>query len=158
MAAQRGSMAGQAMPTDLRLPDFDFELPGRLIAQHPLADRASSRLLHLSGDTPADLRFADLPALIGPGDVVLLNDTRVIKARLFGTKPSGGRVEALIERVLQPRSALALLRTSHAPRTGQRLEFDGAQAVVSGRGGDLFELQFDTEVLPLLERDRKSVV
>jgi S-adenosylmethionine:tRNA ribosyltransferase-isomerase len=84
--------------------------------------------------------------------VVLLNDTRVIKARLFGTKPSGGRVEALIERVLQPRSALALLRTSHAPRTGQRLEFDGAQAVVSGRGGDLFELQFDTEVLPLLER------
>ena len=140
------------MPSDLKLSDFDFELPERLIAQHPLADRAASRLLHLSGGTPADCHFSDLPALIGRGDLVLLNDTRVIKARLFGAKPSGGRVEALIERVLEPRRALALLRTSHSPRTGQLIDFDGAQAVVSGRGGDLFELQFDTEVLPLLER------
>jgi S-adenosylmethionine:tRNA ribosyltransferase-isomerase len=145
-------MAGQAMQDDLRLADFDYELPEALIAQRPLADRSASRLLHLDRGRLVDRRVADLPELIGPGDLVLLNDTRVIKARLFGAKPSGGRVEALIERVLEPRRALALLRTSHSPRTGQRIDFDGAQALVSGRGGDLFELQFDTDVLPLLER------
>ena len=145
-------MAGQAMPSDLKLSDFDYSLPQALIAQRPLADRAASRLLHLAGDRIADLHFADLPGLLEAGDLVVLNDTRVIKARLFGFKPSGGRVEALIERILDPRSALALLRSSHPPRGGQLIDFDGAQARVVGRAGDLFELQFDTEVAPLLER------
>jgi S-adenosylmethionine:tRNA ribosyltransferase-isomerase len=137
---------------DLKLADFDFELPAHLIAQRPLPDRAASRLLHLAGGALADRRFSDLPDLLAPGDLVLLNDTRVIKARLLGFKPSGGRVEVLIERVLAPRTALALLRTSHSPRSGQRIDFVGAQALVGGRSEDLFELQFDTEVLPLLER------
>jgi S-adenosylmethionine:tRNA ribosyltransferase-isomerase len=145
-------MAGQAMHRDLQLSDFDFELPPALIAQRPLPDRSASRLLHLAGDQTTDLHFAQLPALLEPGDLLLLNDTRVIKARLFGSKPSGGRVEVLIERVLEPRRALALLRTSHAPRCGQRIDFDTAYAQVLGRAGDLFALQFDVEVLPLLER------
>ncbi len=145
-------MAGQAMQRDLRLADFDYELPPQLIAQRPLHDRSASRLLHLAEHGIADLHFAQLPALLEPGDLLLLNDTRVIKARLFGSKPSGGRVEALIERVLEPRRALALLRTSHSPRCGQRIDFDTAYAQVIGRSGDLFELQFDIEVLQLLER------
>jgi len=145
-------MAGQAMPGDLSLSEFDYELPQALIAQRPLVDRAASRLLHLAGSTLTDLHFADLPGLLEAGDLLLLNDTRVIKARLFGSKPSGGRVEALIERVLAPRTALALLRTSHSPRSGQRIDFAGAQALVTGRSEDLFELQFDCDVLPLLAR------
>jgi S-adenosylmethionine:tRNA ribosyltransferase-isomerase len=145
-------MAGQAMPNDLKLADFDFGLPAHLIAQRPLPDRAASRLLHLAGSALADLHFSDLPDLLRPGDLVLLNDTRVIKARLLGCKPSGGRVEALIERVPEARKALALLRTSHSPRCGQRIDFAGAQALVIGRTGDLFELEFDTDVLALLER------
>jgi S-adenosylmethionine:tRNA ribosyltransferase-isomerase len=140
------------MPADPRLSDFDYELPAALIAQRPLADRAASRLLHLAGRSLTDLHFADLSGLLDAGDLVLLNDTRVIKARLFGAKPSGGRVEALIERVLAPRKALALLRTSHSPHSGQRIDFAGAHALVTGRSGDLFELQFDGDVLPLLAR------
>jgi S-adenosylmethionine:tRNA ribosyltransferase-isomerase len=140
------------VPNDLKLADFDFELPERLIAQTPLADRAASRLLHLAGRQLTDRHFSDLPGLLDAGDLLLLNDTRVIKARLFGAKHSGGRVEALIERVLAPRTALALLRTSHTPRIGHRMGFGGAQAVVTARSEDLFELEFDCEVAPLLER------
>ena len=136
----------------LKLSDFDYELPARLIAQRPLPDRAASRLLHLAGTSLADLRFRDLPDLLAAGDLLLLNDTRVIKARLLGTKRTGGRVEALIERVLAPRSALALVRTSHTPRIGQAFDFAGAQATVTDRDDDLFELEFDCEVLPLLQR------
>jgi len=145
-------VAGHAIPNDLKLADFDFELPAHLIAQRPLPDRAASRLLHLAGDGLTDRHFSDLPDLLEAGDLVLLNDTRVIKARLFGSKPSGGSVEALIERVIAPRTALALLRTSHSPRSGQRIDFAGAHAIVSARAGELFELRFDTEVAPLLAR------
>ena len=137
---------------DLRLADFDFELPARLIAQRPLPDRATSRLLHLAGCELTDLHFSDLPGLLQAGDLLLLNDTRVIKARLLGAKPSGGRVEALIERVLTARSALALLRTAHSPRIGQRIDFADAKAIVTARTDDFFELQFDCDVPPLLER------
>ena len=140
------------MQSDLTLSDFDYDLPEALIAQRPLADRAASRLLHLTGSSVTDLHFGDLPSLLEAGDLVLLNDTRVIKARLFGCKPSGGRVEALIERLLTPRAALALLRTSHSPRNGQRIDFAEAHALVTGRSEDLFELQFDCDVLPLLAR------
>jgi len=140
------------MQRDLKLSDFDFELPPALIAQRPLPDRCASRLLHLAAGETHDLQFAQLPDLLQAGDLLLLNDTRVIKARLFGSKPSGGRVEALIERVLEPRTALALIRTSHSPRCGQRIDFEAAHAEVAGRSGDLFELRFDVEVLPLLER------
>ncbi len=150
-------MAGQAVDGGrLTLADFDFELPAELIAQHPLPDRAASRLLHVGGGHVEDLVFADLPRLVSPGEVLVFNDTRVIRARLLGRKPSGGRVEALIERVLDDRHALALLRTSHRPKPGTTILFgdgdDCVAATVTGRDDDLFELAFSHEVWSTLER------
>jgi len=151
-------MAGQAVDDSagLRLADFDFDLPAELIAQHPRADRAASRLLHVTSHTLEDLRFVDLPRLVAPGEVLVFNDTRVIRARLFGRKPSGGRVEALVERVLDDRRALALLRTSHRPRAGAQIIFgsndDAVIATVGSRHDDFFELSFSHDVLATLER------
>lgn len=144
------------MAHDLTLADFDYALPAELIAQHPLPDRAASRLLHVQADRLADRRFDELPALLAPGDVLVFNDTRVMRARLLGRKPSGGRVEVLIERIVEPIRAWALVRTSHRPRIGQTFLFDdGAQpavASVAGRHEDFFELVFDREIEPLLDR------
>ncbi len=151
-------MAGQAVddPAQLTLADFDFDLPAGLIAQRPAADRAASRLLRVQPQRLADLNFADLPRLVEPGEVLVFNDTRVIKARLFGRKPSGGRVEVLVERVLDAQRALALLRTSHSPKDGAQVLFgDGADAVVAtvaGRAGDFFELSFSHDVMAVLDR------
>jgi S-adenosylmethionine:tRNA ribosyltransferase-isomerase len=149
-------MAGQAVDSGgLALADFDFDLPPELIAQHPLADRAASRLLHVQPRQLADLRFAELPRLIAPGEVLVFNDTRVIRARLFGRKPSGGRIEALVERLLDERRALALLRTSHSPKAGTRILFgDGDEPVIAtvvARHEELFELAFSREVTATLE-------
>lgn len=147
-------MAGQAISgcdASATLADFDFELPPALIAQHPLTERAASRLLHVSRHGLADLRFSDLERLLDPDDFLVFNDTRVIKARLIGAKPSGGRVEVLIERLLQPDLALALVRTSHRPAPGARFRFGDASATVEARQDDFFLLRFDAEVLPLLE-------
>ena len=85
----------------MKLADFDYELPPELIAQHPAQERSASRLLHLDGTSGAlrDLAFADLPDLVDARDALVLNDTRVIKARLLGTKASGGRIELFIERI-----------------------------------------------------------
>jgi S-adenosylmethionine:tRNA ribosyltransferase-isomerase len=144
------------MRTDLTLADFDFRLPPELIAQQPLPERSASRLLHIDGDRLIDRRFADIEQLIAPGSVLVFNDTRVIKARLLGRKPSGGRVEVLVERVLGERRALALVRTSHAPKAGAEFFFGGgdklAIASVRGRQADFFELEFDQNLMPLLER------
>jgi S-adenosylmethionine:tRNA ribosyltransferase-isomerase len=141
---------------DLTLADFDFPLPPALIAQHPLADRAASRLLYAGADRLDDRRFGDLETLLAPGSVLVFNDTRVIKARLLGRKPSGGRVEALVERVLDARRTWALIRTSHTPKAGARFLFGAGAAVavatVLGRHADFFELEFDQDLLPLLER------
>jgi S-adenosylmethionine:tRNA ribosyltransferase-isomerase len=149
-------MAGQAVDdaAELTLADFDFDLPEELVAQHPPAARASSRLLHVRDSSLADLHFTDLPGLVEAGEVLVFNDTRVLKARLFGRKPSGGRVEVLVERIVDPNRALALLRTSHSPRPGARIEFgDGAvTAEVTGRAGDFFELVFSAEVATTLDR------
>ncbi|MCS7101439.1 MAG: tRNA preQ1(34) S-adenosylmethionine ribosyltransferase-isomerase QueA [Burkholderiaceae bacterium] len=138
------------------LDDFDYELPPDLIAQQPLPQRSASRLLHVQPDRLTDLSIADLPSLVEPGEVLVFNDTQVIKARLLGEKESGGRIEALIERVLGPQRALALLRASHAPRPGARLRFargsNAASATVVARHEDLFELAFDRPLLPLLEQ------
>ncbi|MFN9102252.1 MAG: S-adenosylmethionine:tRNA ribosyltransferase-isomerase, partial [Betaproteobacteria bacterium] len=90
-------MSTPATPREFRLADFDFELPPELIAQHAAAERSASRLLIGTGPVPADLVFRELPALLQPGDLLVFNDTRVIKARLFGEKPTGGAVEALVE-------------------------------------------------------------
>ena len=141
--------------------DFDYKLPPELIAQHPAVERAGSRLLHLDG-AAGEFRgrmFRDLPQLVAPGDVLVLNDTRVIKARLLGRKASGGQVEALVERVLDHERVLAQLRASKPPRAGSRLEFaNGAgnvnAAEVIGRHDQFFELRFIDcdDVFALLER------
>jgi S-adenosylmethionine:tRNA ribosyltransferase-isomerase len=127
----------------VRLDDFDFELPKELIAQRPAKERASSRLLRLHGDSGVleDRRFRELPDLVQPNDVVVLNDTRVIKARLFGAKSTGGQVEILIERLLDANTALAQVRASKPPRTGSKIAlFGGAHLLVLGREGDFYRL------------------
>ncbi len=138
------------------LADFDFELPPGLIAQHPAAERSASRLLDGRGDLPVDRVFRDLPTLLDPGDLLVVNDTRVIKARLLGEKATGGVVEALVERVLPGRQVLAHLRASKSPKTGSLLHFaDGAYSAEvlgrSGADGDLFHLQLPAEPLDLLQ-------
>jgi S-adenosylmethionine:tRNA ribosyltransferase-isomerase len=137
------------------LDDFDYALPEELIAQHPLPERSGSRLLRLAREGLADHVFSELPSMLRRGDVLVFNDTRVIKARLSGRRESGGKVEALVERILNEREALALLRASHAPRAGTWIAFDeGVRAEVIGRDADLFHLRFAAEasVLAILER------
>ncbi len=139
----------------LTVDDFDYDLPGELVAQHPAPERTASRLLRLARDGVSDHAFAALPELLAPGDLLVLNDTRVVKARLHGAKESGGKVEVLVERVLDDREALAQVRASHAPLPGGRLRLDGGvEATVIGRDGDLVRLRFagDAAVLELLER------
>jgi S-adenosylmethionine:tRNA ribosyltransferase-isomerase len=138
--------------------DFDFTLPPELIAQHPVAERSASRLLDGRGRAPVDRVFRELPALLDPGDLLVLNDTRVIKARLYGQKTTGGAVEALVERVLpdpQGHEVLAHLRASKSPRPGTKVRFAEAFDVeVLGRGGpddSLFRLRFPGDPLALLE-------
>src|SRR3989338_1250840 len=102
--------------------EFDYPPPPELIAQHPAARRAASRLLHMdSRGNLRDLKFSDLPSLLGPEDAVVLNDTRVIKARLAARKASGGKIELFVERLLGGREALALIRASHPPVTGTEI-------------------------------------
>ena len=129
----------------MKLADFDYVLPPELIAQHPAAERAASRLLRVepSGEL-RDLAFRDLPALLDAGDLLVCNDTRVIKARLRGRKDTGGEVEVLVERVLGADTALAHVRASKTPKPGRRLVFaPGVTAEVTGRRDDLFELRFE---------------
>ncbi len=153
----RPDREAQARSDTLRRQDFRFDLPPELIAQHPPARRGDSRLLALDGTTGAlaDRMFRDLPDLLRPGDLLVFNDTRVIPARLFGRKASGGRCELLVERVLDPRRALVQLRASRPPKPGGRLLFDaGFAATVLDRCGELFEIGIEAdEPLPaLLER------
>jgi S-adenosylmethionine:tRNA ribosyltransferase-isomerase len=137
----------------LTVDDFDYELPAGLIAQHPAPERTASRLLRLGADGVSDHAFADLPQFLAAGDVLVFNDTRVVKARLHGVKGSGGKVEVLIERALDAREALAQIRASHAPQPGARLRLAGAvDATVVARESDLFRLRFDEAVLDVLER------
>ena len=120
----------------MHLSEFDYELPAELIAQHPAGERAASRLLHLDGRTGAleDRRFRDLVSLLRSDDLLVFNDTKVIKARLRGRKATGGEVEALVERVLDTHRALAHVRASKSPKTGGRIAFaQGVEAEVLGR-------------------------
>ena len=133
--------------------EFDYELPAELIAQHPAAERTASRLLHLDARGALhDLRFTDLPQLVDKQDVVVLNDTRVIRARLFGRKPSGGRVELFVERILDEQHALALMRAGHSPGPGTVVQFGDAAATVEGREGELYRVRFSENVERVLER------
>ncbi|HKO68348.1 MAG TPA: tRNA preQ1(34) S-adenosylmethionine ribosyltransferase-isomerase QueA [Burkholderiaceae bacterium] len=148
-------MAGKAMQidTELSVTDFDFDLPRQLIAQRPLPDRAASRLLRVAEAKLDDRCFNDIELLLQPGDLLVFNDTKVINARLLGRKPSGGKVEALIERALEPALALAMVRTSHTPTCGAQLIFeDSVNATVEGRQDDFFVLRFDRPVLEVLQQ------
>lgn len=139
----------------MQLSDFDFDLPEHLIAQHPPAERGGSRLLIGLSQPFADKRFADLPQYIKRGDLLVFNNTKVIKARLFGQKASGGRIEALIERVLDEHTALAHIRSSKSPKAGTWLHFEGGIAAqMTERVGELFKLQFSgsQNVYELLEQ------
>src|SRR5688572_4864649 len=149
--------AVRSSTTFLKLEDFDYVLPRELIAQVPAPERTASRLLHLDGATGAlsDLRFHDIVELIAPEDLVVLNDTRVIKARLMGRKESGGRVEVLVERVLGDDEVLAQMRVSHPPAVGAEIVLgpDLRASVLERRGG-FVRLRFEgcDDVLALLER------
>ncbi len=143
------------MQREYTLSDFDFHLPPELIAQRPLAERTASRLLHVAPEVLHDRHFADLENLMAPGDVLVFNNTQVLKARLFGRKPTGGKVEVLIERVLSTHQALAMVRTSHTPPQGQDILFgEGTQAThatVRGRQDNFFLLEFSGDVLSTLD-------
>jgi S-adenosylmethionine:tRNA ribosyltransferase-isomerase len=126
----------------MRVADFDYPLPQELIAQRPLPDRAGARLLVLEGMDPVDSRIRDIGGLFRPGDLLVLNDTRVIPARLLGRKTTGGRVEVLVERIVTPETALALVRASKSPPVGSRLWLEEAvEMEVIGREGMFFRLR-----------------
>jgi S-adenosylmethionine:tRNA ribosyltransferase-isomerase len=148
------------MSSAYTLADFDFALPPELIAQHPVPERSASRLLDATVDPPVDRVFRELPEVLDARDLLVVNDTRVIRARLVGRKASGGAVEALVERVLPSHEVLAHVRASKTPKAGSRLRFDAAfDAEVLGRGGPpgtpegaLLRLRFPGEPHALLER------
>lgn len=134
------------------LSDFDFNLPPENIAQFPLAQRSASRLLQLDRASIIDRGFADIVDLLQPGDLLVMNDTRVLKARFFGVKESGGKVEVLVERVLDSRTVLAQVRASKSPPPGCRMRLaDAFDVVVGARAGEFFTLAFDADVFELIE-------
>jgi S-adenosylmethionine:tRNA ribosyltransferase-isomerase len=141
----------------MKISDFQFDLPEALIAQHPAKDRAASRLLMLDGNSGAlqDLQFPDLLDLLKPEDLLVFNNTRVIPARLLGHKETGGKVEVLIERIVDSHQALAHIRSSKSPSAGRKLILEDALIVeVTGRQGALFELRFEdvSSVVDALEQ------
>ena len=137
------------------IDEFDYELPAELIAQHPSEKRSASRLLRVGAGAMSDHRFAELPRLLEPGDLLVFNDTRVIKARLFGEKETGGHIEVLIERLLPGGEALAQLHAGRPAKPGSALRLSGGLKVsVLGRVGEFYHLRFPegASVLELLER------
>ena len=133
--------------------DFDYALPPGLIAQHPAPRRDASRLLRLDAAGGLhDLKFADFPGLVGPGDALVLNDSRVIKARLAGRKSTGGAIEIFVERVLGPHEALVLIRASHPPRPGTELFVEDISIRVAARHDDLYLVVFSRDIDIVLER------
>jgi len=142
------------VPHFLTLADFDYVLPPELIAQSPAPERTGSRLLHVDPQGVLhDESFSAIKRLLRSGDLLVFNDTRVIKARLHGHKVSGGKIEVLVERITAPDQALAHIRASKSPKAGARLRLaDAFDAEVLGREHDLFALRFDEPVLGLLER------
>jgi S-adenosylmethionine:tRNA ribosyltransferase-isomerase len=137
--------------------DFDFALPPDLIAQHPATERSASRLLDGRAAAPVDRVFRELPSLLRPGDLLVFNDTQVVKARLFGEKPSGGKLELLVERVLQGREVVAHMKVSKKPPVGTVLAMQGGfSATLLGRWPDeqgaLFRFAFSDDPFALMER------
>jgi S-adenosylmethionine:tRNA ribosyltransferase-isomerase len=155
-------MSSSASPRAFTLNDFDFELPPELIAQHPSAERSGSRLLDGAPGAVTDRIFRDLPGLLNPGDLLVFNDTKVVKARIFGEKASGGKLELLIERVLQGHQVVAHMKVSKKPLVGGKMYLAGGarhggfDAVLLGRwpdaNGPLFHLQLSDEPHALMEK------
>jgi S-adenosylmethionine:tRNA ribosyltransferase-isomerase len=155
-------MPSSAAPRAFTLNDFDFELPPELIAQHPAAERSGSRLLDGAPGAVTDRVFRDLPSLLNPGDLLVFNDTKVVKARIFGEKASGGKLELLIERVLQGHQVVAHMKVSKKPLVGGLMHLAGGarhggfDAVLLGRwpdeNGPLFHLQLSDEPHALMEK------
>jgi S-adenosylmethionine:tRNA ribosyltransferase-isomerase len=146
----------------LTVDDFDFLLPPELIAQHPAAERSGSRMLHVCGRQLFDRRFADLPDQLAAGDLLVFNDTRVIKARFFGAKGTGGQVEVLLERIVDASHAIAQIRASKSPKPGTKVKLaDAFEVVVTGRAGasgEFFALETvdrDSDLWELAERHGK---
>ena len=140
----------------MKLTDFHFDLPEQLIAHHPTAERTGSRLMHLNraSESITHYGFKDILDLVNADDLLVFNNTRVIAARLFGKKESGGKIEVLLERVLPDNQVLAQIRASKSPKPGTTLLFDEhLQAEVLGRQGDFFHLQFpqDQSVFDVLD-------
>ena len=138
----------------MRRADFFYELPDELIAQNPTEKRRSSRMLCLDGDTGliVDSRFTYFVGQLAPGDLIVFNNTRVMPARLFGHKSTGGKVEILVERIETDDTALAHIRASKSPRPGSGISINGAELTVLAREGELFRLKFpDPGVMHLLE-------
>lgn len=135
------------------LADFDYDLPSELIAQMPLPQRSASRLLVVAGTDRLDRRMVDLPVHLEPGDLLVMNDSRVMHARLLGKKASGGQVEVLVERIFPADEVLAQIRASKAPQPGSRLHLEEALEVeVLGREGAFYRLRFAGDALQLIER------
>jgi S-adenosylmethionine:tRNA ribosyltransferase-isomerase len=141
-------------PMSLRRSDYHYDLPVYLIAQEPPAVRSGSRLLCL--DPLRDAQMIDLPRLLEPNDLLVFNDTRVIPARLYGEKDTGGKVEILVERLLTERDALAQVRASKPPRSGTLLKIDGIgeRLLVEGRDGEFYRIRVEGggALMPVLER------
>ena len=138
------------------LSDFDFDLPDSLIAQTPLPQRSASRLMQVDGDRVVDKTFADVVGLLSEGDLLVFNDTRVLKARFFGIKESGGKVEVLVERVLvntlDQHTVLALVRASKSPPAGTKIRLaEQFDVVVGERVGEFYTLRFPADVFELIE-------
>ena len=134
------------------LSDFNFELPPALIAQVPLASRSASRLLQVNRDACIDRSFTDLPNLLQAGDLLVLNNTRVLKARFFGVKETGGKVEVLVERLLDTHTVLAQCRASKSPPVGTRINLaDAFEVIVGERVGEFYTLTFPDNAIDLIE-------
>ncbi len=134
------------------LSDFNFDLPPALIAQVPLASRSASRLLQVNRDGCSDRSFTNLPNLLQAGDVLVLNNTRVLKARFFGVKETGGKVEVLVERLLDTHTVLAQCRASKSPPPGTRIHLaDAFEVIVGERVGEFYTLTFPANAIDLIE-------
>ena len=141
--------------------DFHYPLPIELVAQHPLVNRTDSRLLHVNVPQAnyADRQFMELPLFLNPGDLLVFNDTRVIPARVFGDKPSGGKVEIMLERILQERRILAHVNASKPLRADAPVQLAaGVSASFIGRHDDLFELELSHDPLTFFRGTRRPTI
>jgi S-adenosylmethionine:tRNA ribosyltransferase-isomerase len=136
----------------MKKSDFNYQLPNELIANYPLDKRTASQLLVVAEEQLSDKAFSDLPSLLKAGDLLVFNNTRVIAARMFGHKTTGGKLEILLERVLDETSALAHIRCSKSPKAGAKILLsDGYECTVEGREGDLFKLKFMDSINVVLD-------